>query len=122
MEENHIQKDTSNSNINAGGNQEPVDINNSVSKSSIAKTSVMTSEEEVGGGNDDSPKTREHTRRKMAMLFVLGFFSIQFLCIAYAVMYHATISELKDILVAVIGALSGTLGFIVGYYYKMPQE
>ena len=58
----------------------------------------------------------------MALLFVLGFFSILFLCIAYAVKVKASLNELKDILVAIIGALSGTLGFIVGFYYKSIKE
>ena len=71
---------------------------------------------------DEKPEHREHTRSKMALLFVLGFFSILFLCIAYAAKVGATLNELKDILVAIIGALSGTLGFIVGFYYKSIKE
>lgn len=71
---------------------------------------------------DEKPEHREHTRSKMALLFVLGFFSILFLCIAYAVKVKASLNELKDILVAIIGALSGTLGFIVGFYYKSIKE
>lgn len=71
---------------------------------------------------DEKPEHREHTRSKMALLFVLGFFSILFLCIAYAIKVKASMAELKDILVAIIGALSGTLGFIVGFYYKSIKE
>ena len=71
---------------------------------------------------DEKPEHREHTRSKMALLFVLGFFSILFLCIAYAIKVKASLTELKDILVAIIGALSGTLGFIVGFYYKSIKE
>lgn len=58
----------------------------------------------------------------MALLFVLGFFAILFLCFVYAIKVNASITELKDILVAIIGALSGTLGFIVGFYYKSMKE
>lgn len=71
---------------------------------------------------DEKPEHREHTRSKMALLFVLGFFCILFLCIAYAIKVKASLTELKDILVAIIGALSGTLGFIVGFYYKSIKE
>ena len=53
---------------------------------------------------------------------LLGFFSILFLCIAYAIKVKASLNDLKDILVAIIGALSGTLGFIVGFYYKSIKE
>ena len=49
-------------------------------------------------------------------------FQFFFLCIAYAVKVKATLNELKEILVAIIGALSGTLGFIVGFYYKSIKE
>lgn len=73
-------------------------------------------------GADGKKEAREHTRSKVAYLFVLGFFAILFLCVAYAVKVNASLVQLKDILVAVIGALSSTLGFIVGYYYKSVQE
>lgn len=74
------------------------------------------------GEDDEQPEKRELTRSKMALLFVLGFFSILFLCFAYAIRVNASISDLKDVLVAIIGALSGTLGFIVGFYYKSIKE
>ena len=74
------------------------------------------------GEDDEQPEKRELTRSKMALLFVLGFFAILFLCFVYAIKVNASITELKDILVAIIGALSGTLGFIVGFYYKSMKE
>lgn len=87
-------------------------------------TNDISSDSSNVSGDDDNEnsKPRELTRSKMALLFVLGFFSILFLCIAYAVKVNASISELKDLLVAIIGALSGTLGFIVGFYYKSMKE
>ena len=76
----------------------------------------------VGNAVDGSPEKKEHTRSRMAILFVLGFFAILFLCFVYAIMVGASLTDLKDTLVGVIGALSGILGFIVGYYYKTSQE
>lgn len=35
---------------------------------------------------------------------------------------NAPLSELKDVLIGIIGALSGTLGFIIGFYYKSLKE
>lgn len=79
--------------------------------------------EETGAGLlDQKGPVQEHTRSKMAMLFVLGFFGIIFMCFAYAIKVEAPLADLKDTLVAIIGALSGTLGFIVGYYYKSTLE
>ena len=78
--------------------------------------------EEVGTNTDGEPERKEHTRSKMAILFILGFFAILFLCFVYAIKVNASLSDLKDTLIGVIGALSGTLGFIVGYYYKATQE
>lgn len=79
---------------------------------------------EVSNATNGNPQNegREHTRSQMALLFVLGFFAVLFLCFLYAMMVGSSLSELKEILTAVVGALSGILGFIVGYYYKSNQE
>ena len=79
-------------------------------------------DQNVSSTKDGTPEKRENTRSTMAILFVLGFFSILFLCFVYAIMVNAPLGELKDTLIGVAGALSGTLGFIVGYYYKSTLE
>lgn len=80
--------------------------------------------EDVSNATNGTPEKegRESTRSKMALLFVLGFFAILFLCFLYAIMVGASLPELKDALSGVIGGLSGILGFIVGYYYKASQD
>lgn len=91
---------------------------------SKAPSSEYTKDEEqnVNSPLDGTPEKRENTRSTMAILFVLGFFSILFLCFVYATMIDASLGELKDTIIGVAGALSGTLGFIVGYYYKSTLE
>lgn len=81
-----------------------------------------TKDDTIGGGTIDEKKGQEHTRSAMALLFVLGFFAILFLCFAYAIKTRTPLNELKDTLVAIIGSLSGIFGFIVGYYYKTSKE
>lgn len=82
------------------------------------------SNEDVSSAKNGAPEKerQEHTRSQMALLFVLGFFAVLFLCFIYAFLIGSNLSELKDALSSVIGALSGILGFIVGYYYKTSQE
>ena len=87
----------------------------------VAGSNDLQNTNDVGSGKDGSEK-RENTRSTMAILFVLGFFAILFLCFIYAIVVDATLGELKDALIGVAGALSGTLGFIVGFYYKSVLE
>ena len=61
---------------------------------------------------------KEQTRGKMASVFISGFFMIIFMCFVYAGWKQAEISELQDMIIAVIGALSGLIGFVIGYYFK----
>lgn len=78
--------------------------------------------EELSNTAEGNPEKKEHTRSTLAILFVLGFFAIIFLCFIYAILVRASLNDLKDTLVGVIGALSGIFGFIVGYYYKSAHE
>ena len=87
----------------------------------VAGSNDQQNTNDVGSGKDGSEK-RENTRSTMAILFVLGFFAILFLCFVYAIVVDATLGELKDALIGIAGALSGTLGFIVGFYYKSVFE
>ena len=99
--------------------EEPID--NPKLSIALAGSSDQKNTNDVGSGKDGSEK-RENTRSTMAMLFVLGFFAILFLCFVYAIVVNATLGELKDALIGIAGALSGTLGFIVGFYYKSVFE
>lgn len=65
---------------------------------------------------NDDPK--EPTRGKMASVFISGFFMMIVICFIYAAWQQASLSEVKDMVIAVIGALSGLVGFVIGYYFK----
>ncbi len=81
----------------------------------------MANPEESSSQNDDigpneseqNNGAREQTRSKMAIIFVLGFFAIIFLCFAFVIYVDASVNDLKELLTSTIGSLSGTLGFIV---------
>lgn len=86
-----------------------------------------TDPEQTDGADNSEVINKEHlsesdpkepTRGKMASVFILGFFMVVILCFVYAAWMQATITELKDIVVAVIGAMSGLVGFVIGYYFK----
>lgn len=69
---------------------------------------------------------REKTRGTLALVFVIGFFIIivaGFLLVAFANSdLKDKAANLKDILLAISGILSGPLGFVVGYYFRKQDE
>lgn len=89
-----------------------------ISSDTVEKT---ISSEDISTDAQSSEK-KEHTRSKLALLFILGFFAVVFLSFVYASIVKSPISELKEFLVSIIGAFSGLIGFIIGYYYKESQS
>lgn len=78
-------------------------------------------EEPVEGfkpNSNSSWEIKEHARGKMASLFILGFFIVIILSFVYAAWKQESLAELKEMITAVIGALSGLIGFVIGYYFK----
>ena len=67
-------------------------------------------------------KQREDTRSEIALYYVKGFLVIVAfaLILGLLLVYLGKISfeNLTNILVTLSGILSGTLGFVVGYYFK----
>lgn len=106
---------------NPGGEQQIPPQPDKLNKVDPKMKTEQENTSDVGSGKDGSEK-REDTRSTMAILFVLGFFAVLFLCFIYAIVANATLGELKDALIGIAGALSGTLGFIVGFYYKSVLE
>lgn len=71
----------------------------------------------------------DETRSKIALFFVGGFFiAIGIVLIGipiynfFAFKAGMTILDLKDILLALSGLISGPLGFVIGHYFKSEQK
>ncbi len=64
---------------------------------------------------------REDTRSKIALWYVLGFLIIIAYALVIFLLKDMTIDDLRDLLLAISGVLSGPLGFIIGYYFKSHQ-
>lgn len=78
--------------------------------------------DDLGNDKDGEGVEKNITRNKMAMVFVIGFFSVLFLIITYAFFIGSQLKELKDTIIAIVGSLSGIIGFVIGYYFKSEQD
>ncbi len=65
---------------------------------------------------------REHTRSKIALYYVLGYLFIIIMVIWLGLWTKFTVTDYKDMLLAISGILSGPLGFIIGFYFKVQGD
>ena len=99
----------------------PIDQHNvdAVVQQLEAEQQEVPEQQGEGGGERSMPFSqsnhKEKTRSQMASVFILGFFAIILMCFVYAGWLHASINEIKDMIIAVIGALSGLVGFVIVY-------
>lgn len=61
---------------------------------------------------------RESIRSKIALYYIIGFFSIIIFGLIIGLCRNFEIKDYKDILISISGILSGPLGFIIGFYFK----
>lgn len=106
----------------------------------ISKEKLKSIEEEVAETEDVSSEffnteynPQEHkdrTRSEIAQYFVKGYFAIAVFIFVFSFVYNLCLIKLgKESLVidiiqtftAVSGALSGLLGFVLGYYFKSEE-
>lgn len=84
-----------------------------------------TPEKDNDANDINSPKyyadKREDTRSKVATLYVIGFFIVIFLGF-FTTWVFSESCDLKELLVAISGVLSGPLGFIIGFYFKSADK
>lgn len=71
----------------------------------------------VAGG-----KPKEETRKFIAYVYVSVFLIIVGLTLVFMLLRCYSIIDIKDMLLAESGILSGPLGFIIGFYFKEELE
>ena len=76
-----------------------------------------TDKPEISSKGSSDPK--ENTRSRIAMIYVCAFFIVIAIVFVIGFLKCFKVDEYKDMLVTVSGVLSGPLGFIVGYYFKI---
>lgn len=65
---------------------------------------------------------REDTRSKIALYYVVGFLFLMLAALFLFWIRALPVNDLRDLLLALSGILSGPLGFIIGYYFKSHSE
>ncbi len=61
---------------------------------------------------------REGTRSQIALYYVVGFLLLILGALFLFWVRNLQVNDLRDLLLALSGILSGPLGFIIGYYFK----
>ncbi len=70
----------------------------------------------------DQGNPKDKTRTQIANLYVRAFLIIICATLIYMLLYSYSINDIKDVLLAESGILSGPLGFIIGFYFKEESE
>lgn len=65
---------------------------------------------------------REGTRSQIALYYVVGFLILIFCALVLFYVKNLVVNDLRDLLLALSGILSGPLGFIIGYYFKSHSD
>ena len=86
----------------------------------VSPSMAEADKSEISSKGSSDPK--ENIRSIIAMIYVVAFFVVIIIVLAVGFYVRLKVEELKDMLVAVSGVLSGPLGFIVGYYFKASKE
>ncbi|MCA9383476.1 hypothetical protein KC909_03860 [Candidatus Dojkabacteria bacterium] len=69
------------------------------------------------------PLKREDTRGRLALAFLIGFFTILIIGMIIAAFNPGDkVVSVREVLLAISGILSGPLGFVIGYYFRSSEE
>lgn len=110
-------------------------ITSLIKKQEAANSRANTTEDDV----KNAIKNEGHTRNKLTLFFIGGFFGILIFCCVFVLIYNwmavgwaidlkssgydkdlgsIPFIELDKLLSIMIGAFGTSLGFIIGYYFK----
>ena len=78
-------------------------------------------DEAIKTGYENNKASIENTRSVIAFRFVIGFFGVVFLVFVTGWSGIFEESTFKDMLLTIVGTLSSSLGFIIGYYFKSSE-
>jgi hypothetical protein len=68
-------------------------------------------------------KKREDIRGRLAFMFLLGYFIILVgVIILAAFIDGARVETMMNSVITISGVLSGSLGFVIGYYFRRQEE
>ena len=109
-------------NIPAMGVEVKEEIANSESATTPVEQPIDVSAGKMGAGAKTNNDDKEIIRSTIAMRFIIGFFLIVFLVFVSGWSLIISPANFKDLLLTIIGTLSSSLGFIIGYYFKISDS
>jgi len=78
--------------------------------------------ENIKQGFENNKESIDRTRSVIAFRFIIGFFGVVFLVFVTGWSKIFDESTFKDMLLTIVGTLSSSLGFIIGYYFKSSED
>ena len=78
--------------------------------------------ENIKQGFENNKESIDRTRSVIAFRFIIGFFGVVFLVFVTGWSKIFEESTFKDMLLTIVGTLSSSLGFIIGYYFKSSED
>ena len=84
---------------------------------------VISSAEEIEALRPEKEKLRERAAVCIALVLVVGFLALLFFPFIYLFTTSgATVADAIDLIKTVSAVLSGTIGAVLGYYFRIVQE
>ncbi|MDE2016029.1 MAG: hypothetical protein KGI72_05900 [Patescibacteria group bacterium] len=87
------------------------------------KSSELEADPQLGERSQiNRAEKREDTRSKIALYYVIGYLFLVLSTLFLFWVRSLAVNDLRDLLLALSGILSGPLGFIIGYYFKSESD